>query len=304
MADTTYIKDNLSGSVPTEIANTVIKNIVKESISLKICNHTDMTSDTKKIPMLKDNGKAYWVDEGEEISTSIHNWEYPELKAKKLAVIVPCTKEKLNDSVLNVMDELKQGISDAFVRALDGAVLFGTDSPFDTNICETASNIVNMVKGHGLDTNISDAMSKIEEKEFIPNAIIAPLSMKGKIRLLRDTNGNALVVPGGISGCSSIYETPIHYPPSNVFDNTKAELLVGDFSKAMIGTREGITYEILKEATVNGINLAVRDMIAIKCTMRVGFKVLKPDAFSVLKSEGGFKLNLDEESGGHHTDKA
>lgn len=303
MADSTYIKDNLSGSVPTEIASTVIKNIVTESVVLKVCNHTDMTSDTKKIPMLKDNGKAYWVEEGEEINTAIHDWEYPELKAKKLAVIVPCTKEKLNDSVLNVMDELKQGIADAFIRALDGAVLFGTDSPFDTNICETALNTVNRAEGKGLDISISEAMTKIEEKDFIPNAIIAPLSEKGEIRLLRDSNGNALVVPGGISG-SNIYETPIHYPASKVFNNEKAELLVGDFTRAMIGTREGITYEVLKEATVNGLNLAVRDMIAIKCTMRVGFKVLKPDAFSVLKRAEVFKLNLDEEAGAHHIDEA
>ena len=105
-SDTQFIKNNLKGSVPKEVAKEVIKNIVSQSTAFQVCKHTPMKSDSKILPMLSDTGSAYWTDEGEEISTSIHGWEYPELEAKKLAVIIPFTKEKMEDSVVNVMEEI------------------------------------------------------------------------------------------------------------------------------------------------------------------------------------------------------
>ncbi|MEG0844443.1 MAG: phage major capsid protein [Romboutsia sp.] len=280
--DTQFIKDNLKGSVPTEIANTVIKNIVDKSTAFKICSHTDMTSDKKVLPMLSDTGKAYWVDEGEEIGTSVHGWEYPALEAKKLAVIIPCTKEKADDSVLNVMNEIKQGISDAFIKSIDSAIFFGTNSPFDTNICETAANIIMREDGKNIDITLSEAMSSIELNDLTPNGIVAPIRAKNELRTLRDSSGNAIVINGGATE-SNMYNTPIHYPVSNSFDASKADFLVGDFTKSIIGTRNSITYEVLDQATVGGVNLAERDLIAIKCTLRIGFKVVNPKAFAVLK---------------------
>ena len=279
MTDTQFIKDNLKGSVPTEIANTVIKNIVDKSIAFKICRHTPMTSDKKVLPILSDTGKAFWVEEGSEIGTSVHGWEYPLLEAKKLAVIIPFTKEKLSDSVLNVMDEIKQGISDAFIKSIDSAIFFGKSTPFDTNICDSAANVVAREDSKSIDITLSEAMAKIEEKDLSPSGIIAPIKAKNEFRILRDSIGNSINVNGG-ANTNNIYEIPIHYPVSNVFDTSKAEFLLGDFSKAIIGTRDDMVYEVLDQATVGGVNLAERDLIAIKCTMRFGFKVIDPKAFA------------------------
>lgn len=284
MSDTQFIKDNLKGSVPTEIATEVIKNIVSQSTAFKICKHVSMASDKKVLPILSDTGSAYWTDEGEEIQTSIHGWEYPELEAKKLAVIIPFTKEKYEDSVMNVMEEIKQGISDAFTKSIDSAVFFGTNTPFDTNIVDSVLEASKIENDGRLDINISDAMSKIEVNDLVVNGIIAPNSIKGTLRTLRDSIGNGLVVPGGITG-TQIYNTPIHIPTSKIWDKSKASCLVGDFNKAIIGTRTGITYEVLDQATVGGINLAERDLLAIKCTMRFGFKVVDPKAFALIKAQ-------------------
>ena len=282
--DTQFLKDNLKGSVPTEIASEVVKNIVTQSTVFNICKHVPMKSDKKVIPVLSDTGKAYWTDEGEEIQTSIHGWEYPELEAKKLAVIIPFTKEKYEDSVMNVMEEIKQGIADAFTRSIDSAILFGTNSPFTSNIAASITEGSQITNTSRLDIDISDAMSKVEENDITVNSIVAPTSIKGALRTLRDSNGNALVVTGGTSG-TQLYNTPIHIPASNVWDKTKASVLLGDFTKAIIGTRSDITYEVLDQATVGGINLAERDLLAIKCTMRFGFNVIDPKAFSLVKPQ-------------------
>lgn len=282
MADTQFLKDNLKGSVPTEIASEVVKNIVDQSTVFNICKHVPMASDKKVIPVLSDTGKAYWVEEGTEIGTSIQGWEYPELEAKKLAVIIPFTKEKYEDSVMDVMGEIKQGIADAFTRAIDSAVLFGTNSPFATNIAGAVLEGSKIAGTGKLDIDISNAMTKVEESDLIVNSIVAPTSVKGTLRNLRDSNGNAIAVTGGITG-TSIYNTPIHIPVTSVWDKLKANVLVGDFSRAMIGTRSDITYEVLDQATVGEINLAERDLLAVKCTMRFGFNVIDPKAFALVK---------------------
>lgn len=285
MSDTQFLKDNLKGSVPTEISNEVIRNIVNKSVAFQICRHTPMKSDKKIVPTLSDTGKAYWVEEGENIGTSVHGWEYPELEAKKLAVIIPCTKEKVEDSVLNVMEEIKEGISDAFVKSIDSAIFFGTDSPFDTNIAGSVEVGAQITDTGKIDLDISKAMSKVEGNDLVVNGIVAPNSIKGTLRDLRDSNGNAVVVPGGVSG-TQIYNTPIYIPTSRAWNGSKANCIAGDFTKALIGTRDNVSYEVLDQATVGGVNLAEKDLIAIKCTMRFGFKVVQPKAFSLVKPRG------------------
>ena len=58
-----------------------------------------------------------------------------------------------------------------------------------------------------------------------------------------------------------------------------------------MGMRSGIEFEVLTEATLQGtldtdgkpLSLAEQDMIAIKATMRLGYLVIKDNAFAALK---------------------
>lgn len=285
-ADKDFIMNNLNGTVPTEIANEIIKGIVKESTAFSICKHIPMGSNKKTVPVLTDTGTAFWTEESERIGTSAMSWDYPELKAKKLAVIIPTTKEKINDSVLDVMGEIKDGIKDAFNRAIDSAIFFGTKSPFDTNIFDAAKKN-KITATDKIDTDISKAMALVENDDRAVNAIVTHNGIKDSLRMLRDSNGNALIVPGGASG-AQIYQTPIYIPSTKSFDKTKASFLMGDFNNALIGTRDDMEYEVLKEATLFNeegtpvLNLAQNDMIAIKVTMRFGFNITTDKAFSCI----------------------
>ena len=278
MADTSFLKDNLVGAVPVEVSSELIKQIVDQSTAFEVCKHVPMTSAKKVLPVLTDTGSAFWTGEGEKIKTSVMGFDYPELEAKKLAVIIPVTREKMADTVINVLAELKEGIADAFCRTIDSAVFFGKATPFKHNLFDLAES-KRVVATDKIDFDISESMGKVEDDEYSVTSIVTHNGMKKIFRNLRDTNGNALVIPGGISG-SQIYQTPIFVPQAKAWDKTKAEVILGDFTKAVIGTREDITYEILKEATVGGINLAEQDLIAVKCTMRFGFEVINAKAFS------------------------
>ena len=134
MADTNFLKDNLNGTVPVEIAKEIMKNIIDQASILKVSKKIPMASDTMVIPKLVNTGSAGWVNEGEEIGTTLPTFDYPELKAKKLAIIVPITREKINDSVANVINEVKQAIADMFAASIDKACIFGVDTPFNTSL--------------------------------------------------------------------------------------------------------------------------------------------------------------------------
>ena len=284
-----FLKDELKGFVPAEQAKEIIKNIVDGSALMKLASVESMNSDTKTLNVLTDGAGAYWVGEGERIQTSGATWIHPKLVAKKLAVIIPVTKEKMEDTTINVFNELKEVIGEAFYKAIDGAGLFGTNSPFEGNILKSATNAGNVVTlgtNETIDLDVSDAMALVEEEDLDVTSFIARKGIKNALRKLRDKNGNQLYADG-VNG-SEFYNEPIEFSNKGVWDKTKAELFGGDFKKyAKLGIRSGINYEILTEATLQGtlgedgkpLSLAEQDMVAIKATMRLAFLPVKDEAF-------------------------
>lgn len=283
-----YLKDELAGFVPVEQAKEIMKDVARGSSILRLSKVSTMESDTKKIPVMTEGAGAYWVGEGERIKTSKAQWIYPELKAKKLAVIIPVTKEKLNDATIDVFNELKESIAEAFYKAIDAAAIFGTNSPFAKNIMkcvEDAQNKIEIGTGETFDLDVSDAMALVEEAGMDVNGFAAKVGIKNTLRKLRDNNGNQLYAEG-VNG-KEFYNEPIEFVRNGAWDKTKAEIIGADWDKSLVGIREGIEYEILKEATLEGtldedekpISLAEQDLIGIKATMRLGYLPVKDEAF-------------------------
>ncbi len=289
-----YLKNELKGFVPTEQSKEIIKNVAQNSVLMKLSNVQSMKSDTKIFNVLTDGAGAYWVGEGERIQTSKATWIHPEMKAKKLAVIIPVTKEKLEDTTISVFNELKEVIGEAFYKAIDSAGLFGTSSPFAKNVLKSATDAGNIIQietnGAGkIDLDVSDAMALVEEEDLDVTSFIARKGIKNTLRKLRDANGNQLYVDGVNGG--EFYNNPIEFAQKGVWDKTKAEIIGGDFKKySLVGIRDGISYEILTEATLQGtvdddnkpLSLAEQDMIAIKATMRLGYLPVKDEAFCAI----------------------
>lgn len=304
-----YLKDELSGFVPAEQAKEIMKDVARGSSILRLSKVSEMQSDTKKVPVMTEGPGAYWVGEGERIQTSKAGWIYPELKAKKLAVIIPVTKEKLNDTTIAVFNELREPIAEAFYKAIDAAGIFGTNSPFERNIMKCVEKTGNKVElgtnGVGkLDLDVSDAMSKVEDAGYDVNGFVSKIGIKGSLRKLRDANGNQLFVDG-VNG-KELYSQPIEFSRNGAWDKSKAELIGADWDKSLVGIRDTLEYEILKEATLEGtvdadgkpISLAEQDMIAIKATMRLAYLPIKDEAFCAVVPEGALgELTVTSEEG-------
>ncbi len=285
------LKDELKGFVPTETATEIVKLAVRGSSVLRLAKVEPMTSDKKRVPVMTAGAGAYWVGEGQRIRTSKATWIFPELEAKKLAVIIPISKEKLEDNSIDVWSELKETIAEAFYTAIDSAALFGTDSPFAKNVFEVAAATGNLIvegTNKTFDLDVADAMNMVETAGMDINGHVAHGGIKTTLRKLRDANGNMLYVVG--TDTEQLYNSPIEFCRNGAWDKTKAQLIVGDWSKLLVGMRQGIEYQILTEATLQGtldedgkpLSLAEQDLIAIKAVMRVGILQVKEDAFTAV----------------------
>lgn len=311
--DELFLKDNLKGFVPHPMANEIIKDVVRGSAILRLSKVQQMDSDNKTFPVFAGGVGGYWVNESDRIKTTTAKWIFPEIVAKKIAVIVPVTREKINDTTIDVFGEIRPYIAEAFHKAIDSACLFGINSPFAKNIFDSAmanSMAVEDGTNASLDLDVSDIMALIEEKGFDTAGFVADISFKNRLRKLRDGNGNQLYVQGitDLQGTryDTLYSLPVEFTRSGAWDKTKALCIAGNWKYSIVGIREQISYEVLREATLQSVtmedgkplSLAENDMIALKATMRLGFLPVKDEAFAVLTPQGS---SGSGESGGGDT---
>ncbi|MDE6745594.1 MAG: phage major capsid protein [Oscillospiraceae bacterium] len=285
-----YLKDQLKGFVPKEQSSEIIKKITRGSSVMRLSRAEPMTSETKSFPVMTSGAGAYWVGEGKRISTSGATWIFPELRAKKLAVIIPVTKEKLEDSTINVFSELQESIAEAFYTAFDAAAIFGFNSPFATSLMGAinGNNAIVKASNSNFDLAASDVMAKVEAAGYDVDGFAARIGIKNTLRKLRDANGAPIFVPG--TDQNELYNQPIEFVRNGAWKDNQADLIAGEWKYSLVGIRDDIEYEILKEATLQNtldedgkpLSLAEQDMVAIKATMRIGYLCVKPEAFAAL----------------------
>ena len=290
-ADTDYLQDNLKGFVPNVLSDEIIEMTVRGSSILRLSKVEEMESDNKTFSVMKRGVGAFWTKEAGRIKTSTPEWDFPEMKAEKIAVIIPVTKEKMNDATIDVFSTLRPYIAEAFHEAIDSACLFGADSPFTNSIygvADASGQKVTVGTNAKLDLDISDVMAGVEKAGFDCDGFVAGLDFKNQLRKLRDADGNQLYVEG--VGQKQLYSLPIEFNRANSWDSTKALAIAGEWKYSVVGIRNELEYETLTEATLHNItmadgkplSLAENDLIALKVTMRLGFTVVQPKAFAML----------------------
>lgn len=290
-ADSQYLQENLEGFVPKPISQDIIGMAVRGSSILRLSKVETMESDNKTFSVMKKGVGAFWTKEAGRIQNSTPEWDFPKMDAEKIAVIIPVTKEKMKDATIDVFGTLRPYIAEAFYEAIDSACLFGTGSPFATNIygaADTSGQKVQIGTNSKVDLDISDVMAAVEKAGFDVDGFVAGLDFKNQLRKLRDADGNQLYVEG--TGQKQLYSLPVEFNRANSWDSTKALCIAGEWKYSVVGIRDELQYEVLTEATLHNVtmadgkplSLAENDLIAIKVTMRLGFAVVQPNAFAVL----------------------
>ncbi|MBS4207451.1 phage major capsid protein [Bacillus sp. FJAT-50079] len=270
------LKENAQGVFQAELSNEVVKGVQKGSAVMNLSKIEAMKSGEKIIPVL--NGlNAYVVGEGEKIGTNEDaEFESVTLKTQKYAIIVPFSSELVNESIVDVFEEIKDDINEQFARLFDAKAIANIVAGAGAQAVAEGDTA-----GQGLHEDISDAMSLVESHGYNVNGFLTKHATKNRFRKLKDANGNSLYVPAITQEMSDeLYGQPVEYSFGVGADTTA---ITGDFKYSVVGIKGDIEYKLLEEATIGNLNLAEQDMVALRVIAHFAHVVTREDAFSVLK---------------------
>ncbi|MGK0551055.1 phage major capsid protein [Enterococcus faecalis] len=287
--DNVTMQDAKTGEIPKNIADGIITEVKQGSSIMRLAKQVSMRKPIEEFTYMTGVG-AYWVSEAERIQTSKPKFVKAEMRTYKMGVIIPTTRENLDYSVSNFFELMRPEVAEAFNKKFDQSAFTGVNSPFAKNILGAAAAAGHVVEetANKYD-DINQAIAFIEEEDLDPNGIATTRKQRVKYRSTKDGNGMPIFNTATSSGIDDILGLPIAYTPKNTLGKDVAEL-VGDWDYAYYGILKGLNYEILDQATLTTItasdgapiNLAERDMVALKATMTVGFMVVKDEAFAVV----------------------
>lgn len=286
--------------IPTQEANEIIQGTITQSAVLsrgrKLAN---MTSRQYKMPVLDMLPIAYFVngDTGQKKTTK-QAWDKKFITAEEIAVIVPIPEAVLDDAEYDIWAEVKPRVTEAFGKVIDGAILFDVDKPstWRDGVVTTATKAQSVVT-LGASDNLYDkimaeegVIAKVEDSGYFVNGHMADISMRAKLRGLKDADGNP-IFKSDMQGATSysLDGSPMNFQNNGAFDKSKALMISGDFSQLVYSIRQDITFKLFTEGVVQNTdgtiayNLMQNDMVALRAVMRLGWEI--PNPINALKTD-------------------
>jgi HK97 family phage major capsid protein len=276
--------------IPEQEAAEILSIVPQSSAALSLCRQVRMSTKTLTQPVLASFPVAYWVngDTGIKQTTDL-SWSGVSMVAEELAAIVVIPDNVVADSGYPLWAEIRPWLAEAIALALDQAVFMGTNKPatWPQGIVPAAIAAGNVNERDqtaaqgGMAADILDTFDSVEADGYNVTGIAASLGVKSGLRKARDASGQKLldVSTGSIEGVD------ISYVGFNVFDAT-TDAVVGDFSQALIGVRQDLSWKMLDQAVITSdtgaviVNLPQQDSQALRVTARFGYVVANPKTHS------------------------
>ena len=279
--------------IPTQESNEIIQGAITQSAVLSRGRRlANMTSRQYKVPVLDMLPIAYFVngDTGQKQTTK-QQWDKKYITAEEIAVIVPIPEAVLDDSEYDIWAEVRPRITEAFGKVIDSAILFGVNKPtsWRNDVVATATAAGAIVTLGSADNLYDKIMSedgviaKVETCGYFVNGHMADISMRAKLRGLKNTNGDPLF-KSDLQGSTqyALDGSPMVFPNNGAFDKSKALMISGDFSQLVYSIRQDITFKLFTEGVVQNTdgsiayNLMQNDMVALRAVMRLGWEIPNP----------------------------
>ena len=294
-ADATSIdRTGADALIPVQESNEIIQGIVTPSAVLSRGRRLqNMTARQYKVPVLDMLPIAYFVngDAGQKKTTKME-WDKKTITAEEIAVIVPIPEAVLDDSEYDIWGEVRPRLQEAFAKVIDAAILFGTNKPssWRKGVVPTASEAGSVVTLPAADPDLFDCImgengviAKVEEDGYFVNGHMADISMRAKLRGLKDTTGQPIFKTDMQTGTNYFLDgSAMSFPNNGAWDKSEALMLSGDFSQLVYSIRQDITYKLFTEGIVQNTdgsiayNLMQNDMVALRAVMRLGWEIPNP----------------------------
>lgn len=286
-------RSDVDALIPQDVSREIIQNVPTQSAVMRLARRLpNMSTNQRRLPVLASLVTAYFVngDTGLKQTTQMA-WANKYIDAEELAVIVPIPENVLSDQNYDIWGEIQPRIVEAFGKAFDQAVLYGTNAPSswpdDVLAGATAAgNAVTLGTGADLYDDIlseNGVEAKVENDGYMVTGHIGAIPLRSKLRGLRDANGQPIFLRSMQDGTRyDLDGSPIEFPINGAVDPAQTLLVSGDFTQLVYSIRQDITYKMLTEAVIQDgsgtiiYNLAQQDMVALRAVMRIGWQLPNP----------------------------
>lgn len=277
-----------------QVVSTIFQDAPKQSVFMSLARKLpNMTSNQTRIRVLDFLPTAYWVngDTGMK-QTSKQAWDNVYINAAELAVIIPIPEAVLDDAEFDIFGEITPRVNEAIGQKVDSAIIFGVNRPaeWQNDIVTLARQAGNNVAPGGspdyydLILGEGGVISKVEEDGYMSTGALASMGMRAKLRGIKATDGTP-IFKSDMQGSTNyaLDGAPMYFPQNGAFDNTIAQLIIGDFKQAVYAIRQDITVKILDQGVIQdpatkeiAYNLAQQDMVALRVVFRMGWALPNP----------------------------
>jgi HK97 family phage major capsid protein len=283
--------------VPEEVSSQVIQELPKASAALSLMAKTILGSKTYRMPVLDVLPVAFWLngDTGLKQTTDM-GWRNITLIVEELAAIVPIPEAYLADADIPIWDQVRPRMVSAIGKLIDLATIWGVNKPstWGTDIYTAAVASGNVIKDGFLDAGgteaaadlgqtvaaLGDAMS---QTGYVVNGFAGRPGLNWRLMGMRSAQGAPIYQPNmQDSSSGALYGAPIFMPQNGSWDQTKAQVIVGDWDKSIIGVRQDMTFKIFTEGVISDdsgnvvLNLMQNDSIAMRVVMRLAYATVNP----------------------------
>lgn len=280
-------RTDIEGLLVDQNVNEILQDAVSSSAALRTFRTLRMGTKIAKMPILTALPTAQWLDSDTDTKpTADQKWEKKTITAEELAVIVPIPDNVFDDSSFNVWNEVRPRVAEAFGKALDQAVFFGTGAPasFDDSLYEgsvAATQTVALGDSVDLAGDVNETWRLVENVGRDVNVQYASRRIRADLRGLRDDNNQPIYLESLRSDRAdrTLMGEDIEFVTNGAWDSSLATMIVGDRTSAILGIRQDVEMDLSNQATLTDgagnviFSLFEQDMTALRAKFRVGFVV-------------------------------
>jgi HK97 family phage major capsid protein len=269
-----------SDLVPTEVVGELITALEQTSVAMQLGHVIRMTAGQASVPVSKTAPQAGFVTPpyGGRKPLAQIDWTAERLVAEEIAATCAIPDSFIDDSGIPVWEMIQGEFASAIAVALDQAVLFGVNAPVSYPVGGVAAKAQPPVSVVGDPAAALDgAMSAVEATGLTPTGIAGSPLVRGAIRSIAS---HQLLVPVSDPATYAYFGLPLVTTP--VWDSTKGDAIVGDWSKLLVGIREDITIDLSQEGVLLNpdgtiaVSAFADDMTLMRIYTRVGVAIGTP----------------------------
>jgi HK97 family phage major capsid protein len=270
---------------------------------------------TRDLHRLLTNVTVGWVDEGEEKPKTKPTTAKVQQTLKTLAAITIFTEDIVEDAAVDLISFCSQLLGEAIAAEEDNQFFSGTGAPWTGIINDAAIVHFNLAAGVGpldmrpeslLALTVAIPVNAVPGAKFYMHRSVwaAICARRSDAVAAGDTRGMYLVQqpsqgsPGTVWGypvvlveaMPSLTDLGYANEEDTECDPEEPFIIFGNLGKCVIyGDKKGLRVRLLDQASVyddegNLINLAERDMLALRVHKRVGYVTILPAGIAVLET--------------------